>query len=107
MRVARAVPRIMIALWPSRVVPIAMIGAVTRVVAIVVSFTLVLGLGCRTRATPEREPVVIVIPIALAPIAVAWVALVTVVAWIKVHGTSAEQNVAVLPSDTGLRRMCA
>ncbi|OFW04587.1 MAG: hypothetical protein A3H96_09365 [Acidobacteria bacterium RIFCSPLOWO2_02_FULL_67_36] len=52
-RVARAVPRVAIALWPSDVVPIAMIGAVTRIVPIVVAFTFVMGLGRRTRSTSK------------------------------------------------------
>ena len=85
--------RLAIALRPSCIVPIAMVCAVTCVVPIVVAFTFVMGIGRRTRATPKRRPVVIVILIALVPIAVPWVALVTVVAWVEVHDTSADPNV--------------
>jgi len=106
-RVGGAVPWLTITLRPTGILPIAMICAVTGVVPIVVSFTFVMGLGRRTRATPEREPVVIVIPIALVPIAVAWVALLAVVAWVEVHDTSAELHVTVLAGDARLRRMCA
>ena len=47
------------------------------------------------------------IPMALIAIAVAWVALVAIVARIEIHDTSAELDGAVLASDAGLRRMCA
>ena len=42
-----------LAIRPSRIVPIAMIGAVTGVVPIVVAFTFVMGLGRGTPATSE------------------------------------------------------
>jgi len=106
-RVGGTVPRIAIPLGASRIVPIAMICAVTCVVPIVVAFTLVMGLGGRTWTTAKRQPVVIVIPIALVPIAVAWVALVPIVAWIEIHNTSAELTGAALTSDAELKWMCA
>jgi len=99
-RVGATVPRLAIALQPAHIV--AMICAVTCVVPTVVSLAFVIGVGRRTRTTPERHLVVIVVPIALA-----WVAFVVVVAWIEIHVASAELNAALLTSNAGLRRMCA
>jgi hypothetical protein len=88
-RVGCTVPRTAIALRPARIIAIAVVCTVAGVAPVVVALTFVMGLGRRTRTTSERQPVVIVIPIALGPIAVAWVAPVAVVAWIEVHDTSA------------------
>ena len=106
-RIGATVPRIAIAPRPSGILAIPMVRAVTCVVPIVVACTLVMVFGRRTRATSERQPVVIVIPIALVAIAVARVPLVAVVARIEVHHTSADLDATVLASDAGLRRMCA
>jgi hypothetical protein len=54
--VAGTVSRIAITIGPSGVVPIAMVGAVTRVVPIIVALTFVMGLGRRTRATSQDRP---------------------------------------------------
>src|SRR6266850_4464910 len=84
-RVGTVVARITIALWPSCIVPIAMVCAVRSVVPMVVAFTFAMVLWRRTGAASERQPVVIVVPMALVSVPVAWGALIAVVAWIEIH----------------------
>jgi hypothetical protein len=107
-RIGATVPRIAIALRPSGILAIAMVGAVRSVMPMVIAFTFVMVLRRRTGAASERHAVVIVVPITLVPVPVAWDALIAVVAWIEVHHTSAEANaLAVLADDMRLRRMFA
>jgi len=101
------VPRITITLRPARIVAIAVVRSITCIVPLIVSLTMVMTLLHRARSTSERRPDVVIVAVAFVSIAVAWVALIAVIAGIEVHRASAKLKPAVLVSDAGLRRMCA
>jgi hypothetical protein len=101
-----SVPRVTITPRPACIVAVAVVGTITSVVSLIVAVTRLVMLLYGTRATPDRQPDVILVAVALVSIALAGISLIAVITWIEVHSTSAEAN-AVPASDMGLRRMCA
>jgi hypothetical protein len=84
-RIGASVPRITITLRPACIVAVAVVGTITSVLPLIVALTSLVMLLYGARATPERQPEVVIVAVAFVSIAVAWIALITEIAGIEVH----------------------
>lgn len=84
-RIGASAPRVAIAFRPACIVVVAVVGTVTSVVPLVIPLTMIAMLLDRSRSPSERQPDIVIVAVTLIPIAVAWVALIAVIARIEIH----------------------